>query len=797
MFIPLQNNPNGLPEISNSLRFDGVNDYLTRTFAGTGDRKTWTWSAWVKRGALGSLQALFGSTANGSTNDWTIFRFTTADVLQLVDGLSNSIVLATSAVFRDPSAWNHIVVTYDTTNATASLRQRIYVNNVLMTLTGTPLAQNADGNFNLVGVHNIVAQQAPPGAPVAMLDGYLSNVCFIDGQALTPSSFAYTDPNGQWRTLAYSHLKALADAGGTNSFFLDFSNGSSTTTLGNDASSKGNNWTLTNMVRDGSVNDCWSYDTPTNNFATLNPLDKGSGATLTEGNLLSSTTTTELFGSNATIGISSGKFYWEVLSGSGLGVSMLGIRNVRASRTTYIGGDSNGYAYYQNGQKYTNGVGTTYGASWTTNDVIGFAFDCDAGSLTFYKNGVSQGTAFTSIPVNTWFPAISEGSSLVACADYINFGQRPVASGQWYSDAGGYFRYAPPSGYKALSTKNLPASVIQAPKRHFDVLLYAGNNATQNVTGSQFIPDLVWIKARNTAFDHHFFDVNRTLGSKLSSNLTDAEAASGLTGYLSNGFSLSGGFSGVNGTGTNYAAWLWKANGAGVTNTSGTITSTVSANTTAGFSIVTYTGTGANATVGHGLGVAPKMVIVKSRDSVGGVVGWIVGHSSLTGGFVRYLTLHTTNQELGATSVWNDTSPTSSVFSVGTDFGTNYSTKTYVAYCFAEVSGFSKIGSYTGNGSADGPFVWCGFRPRWLLVKNISSNGYNWGIVDSTRNPTNLIDLSLFPDLAQAEGSGGMQCDFTSSGFKIRSGGPGVNASGNNYIFLAFAEAPFKYANAR
>jgi hypothetical protein len=305
-------------------------------------------------------------------------------------------------------------------------------------------------------------------------------------------------------------------------------------------------------------------------------------------------------------------------------------------------------------------------------------------------------------------------------------------------------------------------------------------------------PDLVWIKSRNVGGNNHnLWDSVRGAGKALFSNLTDAEGTdTDMTGFTSSGFSFSGVAYDSNTTGNNLVAWQWKANGSAVTNTSGSITSQVSAGTSQGFSVVTYTGTGANATVGHGLGVAPKMIIVKRRS---GVSNWETYHSSL--GAAYYVVLDGTNAQINSTVVWNNTSPTSSVFSLGTG-GNNTSSATYVAYCFSEVAGFSKFGSYTGNGSADGPFVFCGFRPRYVMIKRTDS-ALGWVIWDTARGTFNTDDKVLQPNLSNAEAASTLFIDVLSNGFKIRNTPGEFNASGGTYIFAAFAEHPFKNSLAR
>ena len=416
--------------------------------------------------------------------------------------------------------------------------------------------------------------------------------------------------------------------------------------------------------------------------------------------------------------------------------------------------------------------------------VIGVAFDANAGSLYFYKNGAVQNSgtaAFTGLTSGPYFFACSVESSTTA--NSWNFGQRP-------------FSYAVPSGYSALNTINLSDPTIKKGSSYFDVVTRAGTAATANITSLSFQPDFVWFKSRGRAVDHALYDSVRGVEKRLETNNTDAEVTgdtTGLTAFNSNGYTI-GALDQINGTtATNsFVDWAWKANGTGVSNTAGTITSTVSANTTSGFSIVTYTGTGANATVGHGLGVAPSMIIVKRRNSTG---SWDVYHASV--GNTMALFLNQTASQNTDIGYWNNTSPTSTVFTVGIGTEVNQSTGTYVAYCFAAISGYSAFGSYTGNGSADGPFVYCGFRPKYVLIKQSSTSGTDWIVYDSTRNPYNLTNLLLSPNSSAAEttSAGSNTLDLLSNGFKLRSASTGSN--GGTMIYAAFAENPLKFSNAR
>jgi len=336
--------------------------------------------------------------------------------------------------------------------------------------------------------------------------------------------------------------------------------------------------------------------------------------------------------------------------------------------------------------------------------------------------------------------------------------------------------------------------------------LYTGNGSTQSISNAvntvSFQPDFIWFKGRNTITNHLAQDVIRGAGYGLNPNATNVEAngvGTGLTAFGSSGFSLSGDFSGAgscNSNGITYVGWQWNAGGTTVTNGTGTISSQVRANTTAGFSVVTYTGTGANATVGHGLGVAPGMFIIKSRSVA---TSWIVYHSSVAP--TAHLALNTTDAAYTDVA-FNNTAPTNSVFSIGpTGYSVNNSAATYVAYCWAPVAGYSAFGSYTGNSSADGPFIYTGFRPRWLMIKRTDYVvGYgDWYIWDSARNTYNSTNSPLSPNISAIENANNssLAFDMVSNGFKLRSLYQDINNSGTTYIYAAFAENPLKYANAR
>ena len=769
--------------LTRSLRFrSSASAYLNRTPASAGNRKTWTWSAWVKRGTLGSNQVLFISKPSGTSDaTFTDIAFSSSNTL-LISGFSVQ-WRNTTQVFRDPSAWYHIVVTWDTTQATASNRVRVYVNGSQVTAFGTTFdpSLNFDGAINQADVHAFCAAD---GYSYGYFDGYLAEVNFIDGQALTPSSFGSTNAlTGVWQPARYTGTY------GTNGFYLPFTDNSALTTssnvgLGKDFSGNGNYWTTNNISITAGVTYDSMTDVPTltsataANYCVMNPIDtSGSGTTgisITSGNLNLAGASSDWGAARATFGMTSGKWYWECTR-TGASSVMFGI-GLNSTTLTYAY-TSTSYSYFSTGDKYSNNVSAAYGASFASGDVIGVAFDADAGTLTFYKNNTSQGTAYTGLTSGPYFP-LNQNYTTTGTAS-INFGQRP-------------FSYTPPTGFVALNTYNLPTSTILQGNKVMDATLWTGNGTSQSITNAAaFKPDFVWIKGRSAATYNILTDSVRGTNSQLFSNDTLAQESrtDRLTAFNSNGFSL-GNWNDVNNNAASYVGWQWQAGqGSTSSNTNGSITSTVSVNASAGFSVVTYTGTGANATVGHGLGVAPAMYIVKRRN---GAVDWGVYHSGL-GNPAFGLYLNTTNAAFNAPTYWNSTAPTSSVFSLGTDSLPNASGGTYVAYCWTPIAGYSAFGSYTGNGSTDGPFVYTGFRPRFVMIKNAGATG-DWTIIDTARDTYNAAITALYPNLSNSEGGGNV--DILSNGFKIHNT-TYQNGSGNTMIYAAFAENPTKYALAR
>ena len=330
-------------------------------------------------------------------------------------------------------------------------------------------------------------------------------------------------------------------------------------------------------------------------------------------------------------------------------------------------------------------------------------------------------------------------------------------------------------------------STIPKGNLYMDTVLYTGNGSTQNITGVGFKPDWVWVKQRGGTTNHKTSDAVRGVTKALQPNDSDAEAtdSNGITAFNSNGFSLGNGGD-YNGSSNTQVAWNWKANGAGSANTDGAIGSvTASANQTAGFSIVKYEGTGNAVTVGHGLGAVPKMMIIKNRASA---EEWGVYHVANGNTHVQYL--NTSNAKIDDAGFWNDTTPTNLVFTVGNSSRVNQNGSAMIAYCFAEKQGYSKFGSYTGNGATLGPFVYCGFKPSFIIVKKTSGSG-SWWMHDNKTSPFNVATQVIVANSNATETNGVGQMDFLSNGFKLRDATDATNSSGGSYIYMAFAKNPF------
>ena len=823
-------------EIDNSLRFnDNDSAYLVRTPASNGTRTTWTLSFWVKRCELGTNNFIFSS--GSSTSNYFVLGFNSDDRLvseEVVSG-ANNWLKRSSNVYRDVSGWYHVVFVIDTNNGTTSDRVRMYVNNERITSFVTDInpGSGTGTHWNGTTAHDI-GRSGSSG--LGYYDGYLSEINFIDGTALDPTSFGETK-SGIWIPKEYS------GSYGTNGFHLEFAGNA------NDTSGNGNNFTSYNISS-------YDYmpDTPTNSFCTMNILDDNFSTprfSYSQGNLKYNYGYTgagfdRVFGTHMIVPGDTNKYYMEFTGNVTNEQMQWGV--VATDSSTYSPSDRTGGLSGNDGINMLrwvsygpapylriidgngdNAISTTNGNA-TNGDIFSIMYDAGAGKFYGWLNGVefvgqsyASGTSLwkTLDTTKTYAVCMYQGDGGVSTKGgncTANFGQDSSFAGaktaQGNTDANGIgdFYYTVPTDALALCSANLPDPAIDpaaddTPEDYFDTVLYtaASSNGTYNIGNASFVPDFTWIKNRDNVEEHYLFDVvrgNSSITNKfLNSNSTDAEGAGGVSGTTVT--SQLGGMEVVESSinsgelyfnSRTYAMWNWKAGGTGVSNTDGSITSTVSANPDAGFSVVTYTGNSTNdATIGHGLGVAPKVVIVKNRVAS---TYWYVYHDSLPPNAATYnLYLNTTDSQQ-ADNVLRSTNSTT--FTVSSSSSANGSSM--VAYCFAEKEGYSKFGSYIGNGSSDGPFIYTGFRPAWVMIKNTNStggSGQHWQIADNKRDTYNLVDTNLLAENVAAEGHTWSAKDYLSNGFKIRTTNYATNYSGDTYIYLAFAEQPFKYANAR
>jgi len=765
-------------EIDQSMVLDGSSDYLNWTAGTATDSNRWTYSAWIKRSELGRDQSIFGAGSSASDAGYLDLWFRSDDKLQMGGTATNW--RRTSQVFRDVGAYGHLVVAVDTDQATAGDRIKIYWNGVQITSFGLENNPGSGNNIgvNVAGSHRIGRQHNAISGANYYFNGYMSEINFVDGQQLEPTYFGeFYNGTTAWRPIEPSGLTY-----GTNGFYLPFTQ--DTPNLGVDYSGNGNDWT-----ENGSPTQ--SSDSPTVNYATFNVVDiRQSGAIFSEGNLRVSTSTAAVQKTASTIAFdASGHYYAEFLvnATSGTNRESIGIIN-----TANFGDNNRAGGYGANeycirlddGNKYNNNSEVAYGDSYAATDVVGVRVD--NGSLYFYKNGTIQ---------NGGVPAYTGISG--SCRFYVTIddgGTNPDITARFNSTD--WTIGTPPTGANDLSAANLPEATITDPGEYFNAVAYTGDGTAigsggNSITGIGFQPDFTWIKNRDQADSHMLFDVIRGATKVLHSNESAVETTESetLTSFDSDGFTLGSDVE-VNTNTENYISWNWKAGGAGVVNTDGTISSTVSVNDDAGFSLVTYGGNSTSgATVGHGLSAAPEMMIIKPYDFA---EAWQVYHSYY-GGTHRAGELSSTGAAAALSNRWNNTDTTSSVFTLGNHASVNSSSYNYVGLIFRSIPGYSKVFSYTGNGSADGTFVYLGFKPRWVIYKRSDSTGA-WEIFDTERSGYNLVDDKLFADASTAE-TVADGIDILSNGFKFRSSGASRNASGGTYIGIAFAENPFGGSN--
>ena len=822
--------------IEKSLRFRG-SQYFNRSPSGDGNRRTFTLSLWIKRGTLGEHYIL---DSFQDDNNRTRIGIEAGNGMQVTNRVGGSTTqLTSSQKLKDFGGWYHLVFAFDTTQATSSNRIKYYLNGVLDTnVSGSYPSQNGVTFVNHSGDNHTIGVGQDSGGLEQYFKGYIAEMHLIDGVQLDASYFGYTeDQTGIWRPKRYTYGNY-----GTHGFYLDFLNASGTTatTLGRDKSGNPNNFTPNNFsVSAGNSNDS-SVDTPSNNFPTWNPLNtskqNGGATSYSFGNLKLNTTTGSAgslypFGFT-TFGATSGKWYAEFVSDTSnhaVGIANLGQLDSDVSNNPYGAYANTSFIYTNSGEIRTNDANLTNQTSYGSGDIIGVAMDLDNMKLYFHKNGTYINSGNPSTGSNGYtigaLPSDKTGDYVFSCGSngassvgvFANLGQIKTASTSYADSNGiGSFDYAVPTGFRALCTANLLPNVpsIIRPQKHFDTLLYTATGNAMTVTGLEFKPDFIWQKRRDSTSGgshfHYQFDSVRGGRQILQSNTNAGDSDAGDDSNLvfkDGGFDMAATSGGQgNYTGGTYAAWCWKAGGAAVSNSDGSITSSVSANQEGGFSIVTYAGNGTTgATVGHGLGKVPAWVIIKCRSHSD---DWMVYHQGVNN-FVSpedyYLKFNSDGAAVNSVIMMNDTAPTTSVFSLQDDSASNSNGRTYVAYCWSEIPGFSKFGRYTGNGNSDGPYVYLGFRPAWLMVKNTGGTG-DWVIYDVLRETYNPVYRRLAANQSSvqtSDSSTNAKFNLLSNGFKSVGGdGTFVNTNGNTYIYMAFAEQPVTtpyetFSNAR
>ena len=748
-------------EIEQSIRFNKNDDAkLTKTFGTATNRRKFTLSVWQKNGSSAGSMLEYNQSGGSTWANITIGAGGRVDIFDYSSG-SARIDLRTSRVFNDPSAWVHLVVAFDTTAGSAADRIKVYINGTQETSFGTSTypSQDFDGFLNSAVEHLIGEGVNGP------FDGYIAEYYFIDGQQLGPDSFGETNDDGVWIPKDASSLTF-----GTNGFYLK---GQDSSALGDDSSGNGNDFTSSGLAAADQKS-----DTPTLNASTFNPL--WAGATLSDGNLVATASGNAYQWATSTFAIDDGgKYVCEFQKSAGtfgyVGIFQLGNHNVTTG---------NNYMYAYNlgtGEIVKNASAVTDLGTGAANSLMRIEYDGSNDTIEIFDDG-------TEI-----FPASTGVSNTVGLTGHnsLHFGCAPYASGTIITATFQGLSGTPTTNFKELTSANLSTPTISDGSKYFQSTLYTGTGSSRSVDqsgNSTFQPDWVWVKSRGTGADHALYDAVRGVQKEIKSNGSDAEATvtTGLTAFESDGFQV-GSRIGMNGSSDTFVAWQWLAgNTTGSSNSDGSITSTVTANTTAGFSIVKYTGTGSNATVGHGLGAVPKMIIIKDTTNV---ESWIVYHEAVGNDGNVYLNLANAK---ATQAIFQDTTPTSSVFSLGTIDGANKASGVHIAYCFAEIPGFSSVGSYVGNGSTNGPFVYTGFKPAFIIFKNISASSQNWEMFDNKRDGINDANRRLYSNTSEAEPAASDRVRLTSNGFKIvTSGGTHVNGSGNTIIYMAFAEHPF------
>ena len=805
---------------TNSLRFGG-SAFLDRD-SYTHSRRTFTYSFWLKPAESGTRQFVLGRYTDGS--NVAAVELDTGDSGGLGGRLafynyssgSYDVQLRTTRCLRDENAWYHIVLRVDSTSGTAGDRARIYINGVQETVFDTE--DTGDQNVDwLLGDGNNDFRWGTEGSNNRLhFQGYLADITVIDGSSLAPSSFGEFK-HGIWVPKNTSGL-TYGDRGYRLEMKNDvFDNGGSSigvNTGNNDVDLGSPVFTASGLAVGDSV-----LDSPTNNFAVLNGLSSIGTTAFSEGNLRvqvgSSSSVDQAFSSFAIP--TTGKWYCEVgMTTIASAYSAIGLSALADGRST---GQLPRHGYLQDGQKIAYSTKSSYGDSFANGDVLGIAIDRDNRKLYFAKNGTWQNSGDPEAGSNEAFSSITQEydlqvvvynattSGTAGASTFIfnagqdsSFAGTETAQGNTDGNGIGDFYYAPPSGFLALCTSNLPDPVATidpakggSPDNYFSANIFTGNGTNQDIdTG--FDPDLVWTKQRTDDSGGAWMDRIRGDDAYFQTVNNNGEGNFANITFITDGYNVSGNSNLDNEASHNYAGWAWKAgttfsNDASATSV-GNVDSSGTVNTDIGFSIINFVVTDdATMTIAHGLNAVPEMIISKNRDTTS---NWDVFHSSI--GNTHRLKINSTDAKEDQDGVWADTDPTSTVFSQKGNGTWHAVGGKVINYCFASVDGYSRIGEYIGNGNANGPFVYTGFRPAFVMAKRTESTS-SWQIWDNARDISNLTTHRLRADLVTAEDTGSVDIDMLSNGFKLRN--TGINQDTGKYMFLAFAEQPFKYANGR
>ena len=789
-------------EISQSLLFSNngaaATKYLTNSSINWLGDQTYTISYWLKKAFSNSssmwIDPFNNDTSAGGTPGAAVHH-TGSGGLSMYSGSSFARGYTGSPVFRDPNAWYHFV---HSRNASG---WQTWVNGVSL---GTAAIADSDG----AGGTKIMN---PWGGGQSQSSAYLAEYHIVDGQYLQPTSFGRYNEDQVWVPKTYADNGSTSH--GTNGFHLTFDS-SQSNGVGHDSSGNGNHFTATGfdttaISSANRLNDIDIKDTPTSNYTTFNPLWHQQTPSLKEGNMALNTANTITGQATFRFPVGTTGKYWVEAGTANLGattnapalcitdqLNAVGLSNTAWSTTANYSSIGGYQASYSN---FTSTSATSY---TTVGGQVGMAIDFDAQEVKMYNNSSLINTDTTvDFTKELAITVMQPTSSYNTYEPYLNAGQQA-------------FIQTVPTGFKELQTNNLPKPTIKNGRDHFDSVIWTGTGANNyDVTGFEFQPDLVWIKRRNGANNHNLYDSLRGVTKHLTPNENYGESttANSLTAFNSDGFEVGTGAS-DNTSGQTMVAWCWKAGGAptatnsnsaGTAQTAGSVkvdgangsfahgtikANKMSVNTTAGFSIVQYTGTQTAGSIPHGLGAVPEMAIVKRTDAAG---DWHVYHKDLAGDATRQIYLNQGSTQSGTSSdYWNNTLPTSTTLTLGGATQNNTNNGEYNAYIWTSIPGYSKFGGYVGNSNSDGPFIYLGFKPGFLMVRVYTGSG-NWMMWDTSRSTINAVQNRVLANLANNEASyASQEIDILSNGFKLRGTDSDVNA-GYNYIYMAFAENPF------